>query len=182
MSTLFNFWHYLVLLVVSLVFIGGIALAFKDENARYRGSIITSFFLVSLFLASVGLYAVDKITKVAKLYKIENKRNLSTEMIMFSGIVKNEGDHEIGKLYLKITLLNNAQGAGGSSKAGYFIPSEFVNPFLSFGWGPSKPPQVVEEFVVAENFKPGEVRDFMVYMRYPSYFQGFSTSYDISAH
>lgn len=174
MITLFNFWHYLVLIITLLIFAGGVALAFKDENSKYRVQIIFSFFVVFLFLASIGLYAVDKTTKTVKLYKLENKRNLSTENIIFSGMVKNEGEYEIGKVYLEITLLNNAKGLGGGSS--------FVNPFLSFGWGVSKPSQITQEFIVAEDLKPGEVKDFIVYIRYPSYFQGFSTSYEIYAH
>jgi hypothetical protein len=124
-------------------------------------------------LSSVGLYAVDKVTKTVKVYKLENKRNLNIEKIIFSGLVKNEGAYEIGKVYLEIALLNNSKGMGNTS---------FVNPFLSFGWGSSKPSQIVEEFVIAENLKPGEVKDFIVYMRYPSHFEGFSTSYEISSH
>ncbi len=182
MSTLFNIWHYLVIFMLLPVLVGGVFLALKDENSKYRVEIIVSFFLVFLFLSGIGIYAVDKNTKVAKLYRLENKRNLNTEKIMFSGVVRNEGNYEIGEVVLEIKLENATHNAANVDRGSYFVPSGFLYSFLGFGSKDDKPSRIEEKFTVAENLKPGETKDFIVYIDYPTHFQGFASSSAIYAH
>src|SRR3989339_71679 len=182
MITLFNIWHYLVIFMLLPVLVGGVFLAFKDENSKYRIEIIVSFFLVFLFLSGIGIYAVDKNTKVAKLYRLENKRNLNTEKIIFSGVVRNEGSYKIGEVVLEIKIENTTSNATNIDRGSYFVPSGFLYSFLGFGSKDDKPSRIEEKFTVAENLKPGETKDFIIYIDYPPHFQGFASSSAIYAH
>lgn len=183
MITLFNYWHYIVLFVIFLIFMGGVYLAFQEEDSKTRRQIIFSFLAISIILAGLGIYVVDMYTKKATLYRLENKRNLNAERIMFTGIVKNEGKHEIGKVVFEIRLVNKGNSANKVKSGEFFKPSGFSDFFsnnnIVIG---SKPQQIVKEFVVAQNLKPGESKDFRVYFDYPPYFSSSSNFPKIYAH
>lgn len=183
MITLFNIWHYVVLSVAFILIAGGIVLAFKEENRGMRGQIIFSVLLVSLVIGGFGIFAVDKYTKVVKLYKLENKRNLSTESIMFSGVVKNEGDYEIGEVTFEIKLVNRGHDSGNVKAGSFFKPSGFFDFFTGGSFERSaKPQQITYQFVVAQNLKVGESREFRVYFDYPPYFSAVSHFAKLYAH
>ncbi len=183
MNTLLNEWHYIVLGVILLIFIGGIAVAFKDENSKIRSQIIFSTLLITAVMAGFSLFVVDKYTKKAKLYKMENKRNLSTEQIMYSGVVKNEGDYEIGEVVFEIKLVNKGHSSGNVKAGSFYKPSGFFGFFSGETIdGNSKPQQITHQFVVAKNLKPGESREFRVYFDYPPYFRGVTHFAKIYAH
>lgn len=183
MITLFNAWHYTVFGIILLIFIGGIAIAFKDENSKIRVHIIFTTFLITSVMAGFSLFVVDKYTKKAKLYKLENKRNLSSEQIMYSGLVRNEGNYEIGEVTFEIKLVNRGHASGNVKAGSFFKPSGFFD-FFSGGTieSKSKPQQITHEFVVAKNLKPGEAREFRVYFEYPPYFRGVAHFSKIYAH
>lgn len=183
MITLFNAWHYTVFGIILLIFIGGIAIAFKDENSKTRVHIIFTTFLITSVMAGFSLFVVDKYTKKAKLYKLENKRNLSTEQIMYSGLVRNEGNYEIGEVTFEIKLVNRGHASGNVKAGSFFKPSGFFDFFSGESIsGKSKPQQITHEFVVAKNLKPGESREFRVYFEYPPYFRGVAHFSKIYAH
>ena len=183
MSTLFNEWHYITLGVILLILIGGIAVALKDENAKIRSQIIFSTLLITSVMAGFSLFVVDKYTKKAKLYKMENKRNLSTEQIMYSGVVKNEGSYEIGEVIFEIKLVNKGHSSGNVKAGSFYKASGFFGFFSGETISSeSKPQQVTHEFVVAKNLKPGESREFRVYFDYPPYFRGVTHFAKIYAH
>lgn len=183
MITLFNTWHYIVLGIILLILIGGIVVAFKDENSKIRAQIIFSTLLITAIMAGFSVFVVDKYTKKAKLYKLENKRNLSTEQIMYRGFVKNEGDYEIGEVIFEIKLVNKGHSSGNVKGGSFFKPSGFFDFFSGESIrDKSKPQQITHEFVVAKNLKPGETREFRVYFDYPPYFRGVSHFSKIYAH
>jgi hypothetical protein len=173
--TLFNAWHYGIVVVAFIILLGGILLAFRENNPKIKRQIIFLFFILFAVIAGFGIFAVDKYTKVAKLYKLENKRNLSTEEIMYSGIVKNEGKYEIGEVIFEIKLVNKGHVSGNVKSGSYFKPSNFFDFFSGGSFSDrSKPQQVIHEFVVAKNLKPGESQRFRVYFEYPPYFSSVS--------
>lgn len=178
MITLFNYWHYMVLFILFLIFIGGIILVIKQEDSSQRYQIILLFFLLFIIMSGISIVTIDKYTKVAKLYKFENKRNLSTEKIMYSGVIRNEGEHEIGKVVLEVKLVNGGSDTGNVKSGLFFKPSGFSGLFSSG----VKPQQVTEEFVVATNLKPRESEYFIVYMDYPPYFRSVSHFPKLFAH
>ncbi|WP_310442042.1 DUF2393 family protein [Sulfurimonas sp.] len=170
MITLFNYWHYLVLSVLLLIFIGFAVLVVKQEDSKQKYQIVLLFFVLYIIIAGISMVVVDKYTKTAKLYRLENKRNLSTEKIMYSGVVRNEGDYEIGEVVLEIKLVNGGSDTGSVKSGMFFKPSGFTGLFSSG----VKPQQITEEFVVAKNLKPKQSQDFIVYLDYPPYFRSVS--------
>jgi hypothetical protein len=186
MITLFNYWHYLVLALMTVTILAGVVYAFKQENRSFILPIVFSITIISVMLGGIGIAVVDKYTKVAKLYKLENKRNLSTEKIMYSGIVKNEGKFEIGKVTFEIKLVNKGHSSGNVKGGAFYSPVGFMS-FFGFKADGSnrkenRPQQIIHEFVVAKNLRPGESQDFRVYFDYPPYFSGVSHFSKVYAH
>ena len=184
MITLFNYWHYIVLSIISLIFIGGVVVAFKQNNKKLRLQIIFSSFLIFVLMVGFSVVAVDKYTKDVQLYKLENRRILSIEKIVYSGIVKNEGSHEVGEVVFEIKLVNKGHVTGNVKAGSFFSPSGFFD-FFGSGFGLDrlhKPQQIKQEFVVARNLKPGEAKEFKVYFDYPPYFRSVSHFTKIYAH
>lgn len=183
MITLFNYWHYLVVTLMMVTLLAGIVYAFKQEKRSLIFPIIFSITIISVMLAGIGIAVVDKYTKVAKLYKLENKRNLSTEQIMYSGIVKNEGKFEIGEVTFEIKLVNKGHVSGNVKAGSFYKPSGFFEFFGSEEEDKkNKPQQITREFVVARNLRPGESQEFRVYFDYPPYFSGVSHFSKVYAH
>jgi len=182
MSTLFNYWHFIVLGIIFLIFLTGIVFAFKQTKPKVVLPMIISISLIFILIAGFSIVVIDKYTKVAKLYKLENKRILSIEKIVYSGIVKNEGNHEIGKVIFEIKLVNKGHSAGNVKGGSFFKASGFMDFFSSGSGKLYKPQQITKEFVVAKNLKPGESKAFRVYFDYPPYFRGVSHFSKIYAH
>ncbi|QOP46390.1 DUF2393 family protein [Sulfurimonas paralvinellae] len=167
---LFNIWHYLVLGVILLIFIGGVAASLQQKDDKMKYSMLFSTALISAFLAVFSVFVVDKYTKKVTLSKMQNKRLLSTEKIIYTGIVTNVGNYPIGKVTFDIKLVNKGH-ATGNVKGGNFYKPNGIMSFFSSGLGMSNKPQTIEkEFIVAKNLKPGESKRFRVYFDYPPYF------------
>ena len=182
MSTLFNYWHFIVLSIIFLIFIFTVILAFKQENPKLRAPIIFSTFLIAVLMSGFAIVVVDKYTKIAKLYKLENKRLLSIEKIIYSGIVKNEGNHVIGEVVFEIKLVNKGHVTGNVKAGSFFNPSGFSEFFSGSSGMNYKPQQITKEFVVARNLKPGQAKAFKVNFDYPGYFRNVSHFSKLSAH
>lgn len=174
MSTLFNYWHFTILFIIFLIFCAGVYAALKQPNKKLIPPMIFSVALISLLLIGFSIVTVDKYTKIAKLYKLENKRLLSIEKIVYTGIVKNEGNHEIGKVVLEVKLVNKGHATGNVKGGSFYKASGFFD-FFSSGAGllskRGKPQNITKEFVVARNLKAGEAKAFRVYFDYPPYFR-----------
>ncbi len=169
--TLLNYWHYVTFGVIFLIFVAGAVAAMKQEDTKIKIGMFLSITLVTVFLAGFSVIVVDKYTKVVKLSKLKNKRLLSTEQIVYTGIVKNVGKHKIGKVTLEIKLVNKGH-ATGNVKGGNFYKSSGFFDFFTKGFNKKhKPQSVKKEFVVATNLKPGAAAPFRVYFRYPPYFR-----------
>lgn len=182
MSTMLNIWHYLFLLVAISIFVSGVIVAKRSDNVTLKYQTIFLFFLLSSVVAVFSFFVVDQYTKEAKIYRVENKRNLYSEKIVYSGLVRNEGDYGIGEVTLEIKLVNGKQDSGNFKEGDFFKPNSFFNIFSSSGGNDKKPQQVSQEFVIAKNLKPKEVKEFTVYMDYPPYFQGTVDFFYIYSH
>ncbi|ABB45147.1 hypothetical protein Suden_1873 [Sulfurimonas denitrificans DSM 1251] len=186
MITLFNFWHYLAFTIGFIVLGVGVFFALKQKKQSMVFSIIFSVLLITILMSAVSIVVIDKYTKIAKLYKLENKRNLSTEQIMYSGIVRNEGDYEIGEVTFEIKLVNKGHVSGNVKAGTFFSPRGFFD-FFDFiisdeSRKDTKPQQIEYKFVVAKNLKPKESQEFRVYFDYPPYFSSVSHFSNVSAH
>ena len=169
--TLFNYWHFIVLGVIAVLFALGAFAAARQENKKIATGMFISISMVCAFLVFFSVVVVDKYTKVVKLYKVKNKRLLSIEKIVYTGIVKNEGNFPIGKVTFEVKLVNKGH-ATGNVKGGNFYKSSGFFDFFTGGYNLNfKPQSVTKEFVVAENLGAGEAKAFRVYFRYPPYFR-----------
>jgi len=174
MSSAFNYWHFIVFGVIFLVYIGGVVTAFKQETDKLKITAFLVVTIVSILLAFFSIFVVDKYTKIAKLYKMENRRILGIEKIVYTGVVKNEGSHKIGKITFEIKLVNMGQATGNVKGGSFFKPSGFFD-FFGGGYNLNMKPQTItKEFVVARNLKPGEAESFRVHFDFPPYFRNVS--------
>ncbi len=179
--TLFNYWHYFVLAIIFLIFLAGVFAAIKQENKKLGFQMLISITLVTLLLSVTSVLIVDKYTKEVKLYKMKNKRLLSTEKIIYTGIVKNEGNYMIGKVKVEIKLVNKGHATGNVKGGNFYKPSGFAD-FFSASGKTSKPQSITKEFVVATNLKPGAAKSFRVYFDYPPYFRSVADFTKVSGH
>ena len=169
--TLLNYVHYLTFLTILIIFIIGAVGAMKQETAKLRFGMFFSIAIVCIFLAGFSVLVVDKYTKIVKLHKLKNKRILAIEKIVYTGIVRNEGKHEIGEVTVEIKLVNKGH-ATGNVKGGNFYKASGFLAFFQGGYNLNfKPQSITKEFIVAKNLGPGEAKAFRVYFDYPGYFR-----------
>ena len=182
MITLFNYWHFIVLGVILFIFVGGVVSAFRQESKKLIIPMLISVSLVSALLAGFSIVVVDKYTKIPKIYKLDNKRLLSIEKVVYTGIVKNEGNHMIGEVTVEIKLVNKGHATGNVKGGNFYKPSGFMD---FFGGGAEilyKPQTIVKEFVIATNLKPGEAKAFRVHFDWPPYFRSVAQFVKVMGH
>lgn len=166
-----NYVHYLVFFAIFIIFIIGMVASTKQESKKIIFGMMFSITLISIFLSIFSVIVVDKYTKVVKLHKLKNKRILSIEKIVYTGIVRNEGKHSIGKVTFEIKLVNKGHATGNVKGGNFYKASGFLD-FFKGGYNLNfKPQSVTKEFVVAEDLGPGEAKAFRVYFPYPPYFR-----------
>ena len=184
MSTLLNVWHYTVFALIALIFLAGVIGALKQKSTSMKLSMLFSITLVSIFLAIFSVFVVDKYTKHVELSKLKNKRLLSIEKIVYTGVVKNTGKYPIGKVVFSIKLVNKGHVTGNVKGGNFYKPSGFFDFFASiFSDDKKNKPQTIEkEFVVARNLKPGQKKAFRVYFRYPPYFSSTAQFAKVYGH
>lgn len=182
MSTSLNIWHFVVLGTVLLVSIFVIRVILKHNDRKLFLPMILSVIMIAILVTGFSVIAVDKYTKEVKLYKVKNKRLLSIEKIVYTGIVKNEGDYNIGKVTFEIKLVNRGHVIGKASSANWYTPSGIGE---IFGGGANilyKPQTITKTFVVAKNLRPGQAKSFRVHFDYPAYFKSVSQFYEVYGH
>ncbi len=170
--TLLNYWHYIFLIIALIIFIAGLFSALKQKDKKLILPMILSTTVISIFLAVFSIFVVDKYTKIVEISKLKNKRLLSTEQIIYTGFVKNTGNHAIGKVILEIKLVNKGHVTGNVRAGSFYKPRGFMD---YFGFNSSdlksKPQTIVKEFLVAKNLKSGTGKPFRVYFKFPGYFR-----------
>jgi len=171
MSTYFTIWHYLAVIVSFLLFLAAVIASFAEERANVRNSMIFSAFIVAVVIAIFAILGLDKYTKIAEVYNFENHRNLQTEQIIFTGIVKNTGNYTIGEVKLELKLVNKGHVSGNVRAGTFFKPSGFGD-FFSSSAEKYQPQTIIETPIIATNLQPGESRRFRIPLKYPPYFKG----------
>lgn len=184
MSTYFTIWHWGAVIGLVVLFIFFSILSLKEKDQKTMLSMIFSSFLVAVTVGVFSIMAIDKYTKVATIYGVKNTRILRNESIVFTGYVKNKGDYKIGKITLKVKLVNKGHETGNVRGGSFYSPSGFIDFFTSFGDDSRtyKPQKIEEEFVVARNIEPGKAAYFRVQMKYPPYFKHTAEFTSITAH
>lgn len=183
MSTYFTIWHWTAVLIAIAVFFFLVIVSLREKNKKNVISMIFASFLVVVMATVFALMALDKYTKIATLYGVKNTRILRNETIVFTGFVKNKGDYTIGKIVLKVKLVNKGHVTGNVKGGTFYKPSGLFDFFSSFGKAKTyKPQKVEEEFVIARRLKPDKATSFRVQMKYPGYFKHVSEFTTISVH
>jgi hypothetical protein len=184
MTTYFTFWHWSALITLGIIFLLLVLLSLKEKNQKNILSMIFASFLVISTASVFVVMAIDKYTKKAILYGVENTRILRNETIVYTGYVKNKGDYQIGKITLTVKLVNRGHVTGNVKAGSFYKPSGFFDFLTSIGDDSKnhKPQKVEVDFVVAENIEPGKAKFFRVEMPYPPYFKHVADFTSISAH
>lgn len=184
MSTYFTFWHWVAVSAFSIIFLLLVIVSLKEKNQKNILSMIFASFLVIITAGVFSIMAIDKYTKKAILYGVKNTRILRNETIVFTGFVKNKGDYTIGKIKLKVKLVNKGHVTGNVKGGSFYKPSGIFDFIASFGEKSKtyKPQKVEETYIVATKIEPGKATYFRVQMPYPPYFKHVSEFTTISAH
>jgi hypothetical protein len=165
-----------------IILIGGIVVSLKQKKKKLVVPMIFSVSLITIVLTGFFLIIVDKYTKEVTLYKLKNKRLLSSEKIIYSGVVKNTGKYAIGEVTFKIKLVSRGS-LSGKMKAGTFYQSSgLFDLFSTSPTGNQGSNTLEKEFVVAKNLKPGHVKSFRVYFDYPGSFRNVSEYAKVYGH
>lgn len=179
--TLLNYWHYIFLGIALLIFIIGLISSLRQTDKKLVLPMLISTVVISFFLGFFSIFVVDKYTKKVEVSKLKNKRLLSTEKIVYTGMVKNTGNHMIGKVTLEIKLVNKGH-VTGNVKAGNFYKPNGIMEF--FGVNKSEKKEkvqtLVKKFVVAKNLKAGTAKQFRVYFRFPGHFRSVAQFVEVS--
>jgi hypothetical protein len=184
MMTHLTILHYLVLLVVALLFALTVIISFREKKTNIRATMIGASFVVSLMIAGFFMMALDKYTKIAEIRGLKNTRMLMNEEIVYSGYAHNAGKFEIGEIKLEIKLVNKGHVTGNVKGGNFYKPSGFWD---FFGGGETakrkdRPQTLIRTFVVAKNLKPGKSKYFSVRMPYPPYFHHTADYTRVFAH
>lgn len=178
--TLFNYWHFIVFLILFIILAGGIYTALRQTNKKLVTPMIISVVMIVTLIAGFSVVVVDKYTKKASLHRFDNKRLINIEKIVYTGVVRNDGAHTIGEVTLEIKIVNKARDIGPSGSM--FSPSGFMDFFSGGANILYKPQNIVKEFVVARNLRPGQAKSFRVLFDYPPYFRNVSQFAKLKSH
>jgi len=179
--TYLTVWHYVVMVVVLLMFVAGAIVSFGQKKKKLVLPMLFSVTLVSVAIAILMMFVVDKYTKHVELYKLKNKRILSLEKIVYRGIVKNTGNYTIGEVTFNIKLVSRGK-SGNLESTTFYKSSGFLDMFSGVTKSSKGSNTIEKSFVVAKNLKPGQVKSFRVYFRYPPNFRNVSEYAKVSGH
>ena len=175
--------HYLVLIILGIIFIISAAYTLKEKNPKVMFMLIFTSFIVLSMLAGFSMMALDKYTKKVKITGLKNRRILNNETIVYKGFVTNVGDYTVGRVEYKIKIVNMGHALGRLKGSTIFTPSSFMDFIGTSDAKKSQRAQKIEySFIIAENLAPGKTKRFMVTMPYPPYFKQVSDYKYIYAH
>jgi len=180
--TALNIWHFIVIIVTLVSLVLGIYKALTQPSQKLKIPMLISVILITALIGGFAFIVVDRYTKIVSLHKLDSKRLLSIEKVVYTGTVRNDGNYKIGEVTLEIKLVNKGH-ATGNVKAGSFYQASGFFDFFSGGAGVLyKPQTIVNTFVVAKNIKPGAAKAFRVHFAYPPYFKSVSHFTEVYGH
>lgn len=184
MTTHMTILHYLVLLVIALLFLLSVIVSMREKRTNIRLSMIASSFVVMVMLAGFFLMALDKYTKKAEIRGLKNTRTLLNEEIVYSGYAHNAGKFTIGEVKLEIKLVNKGHVTGNVKAGNFYKPSGFWDFFGGnyMAADKNRPQSLIKTFVVATDLKPGKSKYFTVRLPYPPYFSHTADYTRVFAH
>lgn len=171
MTTYLTIWHYIALILITLLFITATLSTLRQEDLKGKASIVIIYFFTAIGLVFASILMIDTYTKKVVLVDVDNHRFLPTEEIIFTGTVRNGGNYTIGEVSVEIKIINRDTVAKEGD------PSFQSNAFAELlGDDPKtyKPSYLMVTEVVATDLGPGERKQFRIAMPHPPYFKGYS--------
>lgn len=168
-------WHYLLLVILGLMFILGILVSLRS-NSKF--SIFTTISLVLLMIGIFMWRLINESVYLVEVSNLEQERFYQSEQIMIKGTVRNVGEYPVANV-VAVIQLSNSRSSGGDNQASLFTqPTVFAE--LYEGDNPDfKQQNIVEEHTIADYLNPGKSKTFRIMMDYPPYFK--NVSFDVSA-
>jgi hypothetical protein len=182
LTTYFTVWHYLAVIVCFVLFLLLVILSLQQSKRNTVLAMIFSSFLVMSLVAVFIVMALDKYTKKAEISKLDNRRMLMSEKIVYTGYVTNVGDYPIGEVTIEFKLVNRGHVTGNVKGGSYFKPSGFFDFFGGDSQRSNRAQKIVENVVVARDLPPGKSQFFNVSIDYPAYFEQVAHFQRIFAH
>jgi len=160
--------HWIGVGIFVLVFIVLTILSLKEKDPKNKKVMIFFAFAISLLGVVITLFALEKYTKKYKLLSYTQKRMLSTESVVFQGKIQNTGKFKLAECKIKVKFTNNVMTMG-RPKNTFFKPSSDLGWLFGDKKKDDRPNTIEEQFSVAKNIAPKEIKNFRIYMKYPPY-------------
>ncbi len=169
----FTWLHWLTFAVLGMAFVGMITFSLMRLKGQVQYVTIGVAVVFGLILSYISLIALDKKTKKSTLYKLENKRVLRTEEMIFTGYVINSGYHKIANVEMEIKLINLGKATGRVRGTDFYrTNSLFGDLFKSKSdKRKSRPGTRTYTFDIAQNLEPEKRKKFKVRFKFPPYFK-----------
>lgn len=171
MNTYFTVWHYIATFIILLLLVVAIVATLRQKSLPSKSSFILVYLLAAASLIFITILMLDSLTKKVTLSNLDDYRFLSTEKIIFTGMVRNSGEYPIGEVSVEIKIIN--QGTGVTTKDPTYQSNAFAELLGDKGLE-TRPSFLIVTEVVATNLQPGESKKFRIIMPHPPYFKGYT--------
>lgn len=187
MSTSYTIWHYLSFIIITILFTITILYTLKQKEITQKSSFIALYSVIAILLLFFSIININRYTKQVVLSNVKHHRFLSTESIIYTGNVRNTGNYDVGKIEIEIEIFD--KGLKKESEL-FQKPTAFKDYYNDtdirklFGLDNQdiKPSSVIVRKTVAEELKAGHGKQFIVSIRYPSYFTGYLSQERVIVH
>lgn len=178
--TYFTVLHWFATLIVGVIFILSLVLVLRNSDEKFPLPTILTIAFISILIFLLSIFALDKYTKIAQLENVVQKKVLINESFSISGQIRNAGNFEIGKCTLEVKLFNDSLEKSGD--APLFRPKSVFDGFFTIDSSSDFKVDTTKEFIIAENLRKGEMRNFTVFIRYPASFAKPYARYELFCH
>lgn len=178
--TYFTVLHWLATLIVGVIFVLCLILVLRNSDEKFPLPTILTIALIAILIFLMSIFGLDKYTKIAELENVVQKKVLINESFSISGQIRNAGNFQIGKCTLEVKLFNESleKSTDGIS----FVPKSVFDNLFSKNRGSDFKVDTTKEFIIAENLRSGEMRNFTVFIRYPASFSKPHARYELFCH
>ena len=178
--TYFTVLHWLATLIIGVFFILSLILILRNSDEKSSLPAILTMAFISLLLFFLSVFGLDKYTKIAQLENVVQKKILINESFSISGQIRNVGNFEIGKCTLEGKLFNDSLEKSSDSIS--FVPKSIFDNLFTKDSSSDFRVATTKEFIIAENLRSGEMRNFTVFIRYPASFSKPYARYELFCH
>jgi len=178
--TYFTVLHWIVIAII-LTLLGLVSyLIVRNGSEKNPLPAILTAVLFFILIAIMSLYVLDKYTKIARLENVSQKKILINESFSISGQIRNVGNFTIGECLLEVKISNGSLEV--NSDGPLFVPKSALDNLFKRNNSNINTIETSKKFVIAEDLKKAEMRNFTVFMRYPPSYSKPYTRYELFCH